>query len=57
MVFGAALVLMMIFRPQGLIPSRRRAKELTEPEPHGGLGALGAETGPVLTSSGGGGGD
>jgi branched-chain amino acid transport system permease protein len=57
MVFGAALVLMMIFRPQGLIPSRRRAKELTEPEPHGGLGALGAETGPVMSASGGGGGD
>ena len=28
MIFGAALVLMMIFRPQGLIPSRRRASEL-----------------------------
>ena len=26
--FGLALVLMMIFRPQGLIPSRRRAAEL-----------------------------
>ena len=29
LVFGAALVLIMIFRPQGLIPSRRRAAELT----------------------------
>jgi branched-chain amino acid transport system permease protein len=28
-VFGAALVLIMIFRPSGLIPSRRRAAELT----------------------------
>ncbi len=28
LVFGAALVLIMIFRPQGLIPSRRRAAEL-----------------------------
>jgi branched-chain amino acid transport system permease protein len=28
-VFGAALVLIMIFRPAGLIPSRRRAAELT----------------------------
>ncbi|MFY9589093.1 MAG: branched-chain amino acid ABC transporter permease [Actinomycetota bacterium] len=28
MIFGAALVLMMIFRPQGLIPSRRRSAEL-----------------------------
>ena len=29
-VFGAVLVLVMILRPQGLIPSRRRAAELTE---------------------------
>jgi branched-chain amino acid transport system permease protein len=28
LVFGAVLVVMMIFRPQGLIPSRRRAIEL-----------------------------
>ncbi|MGH2728311.1 MAG: branched-chain amino acid ABC transporter permease, partial [Actinomycetota bacterium] len=28
MIFGGALVLMMIFRPQGIIPSRRRAAEL-----------------------------
>jgi branched-chain amino acid transport system permease protein len=34
MVFGLALVLMMIFRPQGLIPSRRRAAELTDHAPH-----------------------
>jgi branched-chain amino acid transport system permease protein len=27
-VFGLALILMMIFRPQGLVPSRRRAAEL-----------------------------
>ena len=26
--FGALLVVMMIFRPQGMIPSRRRAREL-----------------------------
>ena len=45
LVFGAALVLVMIFRPQGLLPSRRRAKELLEPEPGGGMGALGGETG------------
>jgi branched-chain amino acid transport system permease protein len=30
LVFGAALVAIMIFRPQGLIPSRRRARELTQ---------------------------
>jgi branched-chain amino acid transport system permease protein len=29
LVFGAALVIIMIFRPQGLIPSRRRELELT----------------------------
>ena len=28
MIFGAALVIMMIFRPQGIIPSRRRSAEL-----------------------------
>jgi branched-chain amino acid transport system permease protein len=45
LIFGAALVLVMIFRPQGLLPSRRRAKEFLEPEPGGGMGALGGETG------------
>jgi len=34
LVFGAALVLIMVFRPQGLIPSRRRAAELTGHEIH-----------------------
>jgi branched-chain amino acid transport system permease protein len=29
LLFGAILVIMMIFRPQGLIPSKRRAIELT----------------------------
>jgi branched-chain amino acid transport system permease protein len=28
LVFGAALVIVMVLRPQGLIPSRRRAAEL-----------------------------
>jgi branched-chain amino acid transport system permease protein len=32
LVFGAALVIIMIFRPQGIIPSRRRARELTDHE-------------------------
>ncbi|MGH9126353.1 MAG: branched-chain amino acid ABC transporter permease [Acidimicrobiales bacterium] len=45
LVFGGALVLTMIFRPEGLLPSRRRAKELKEPTPGGGMGALGGETG------------
>lgn len=29
-LFGLALVVMMVFRPQGLLPSRRRAAELAE---------------------------
>jgi branched-chain amino acid transport system permease protein len=43
LIFGAALVAMMIFRPQGLLPSRRRAQELVETPGAGGMGALGAE--------------
>jgi branched-chain amino acid transport system permease protein len=31
MVFGLILVLMMIFRPQGILPARRRTRELAEP--------------------------
>jgi branched-chain amino acid transport system permease protein len=45
LVFGAALVLMMIIRPEGLIPSRRRRAELAEGT--GGLGTLGGEVGAV----------
>ncbi len=33
MLFGAILVLMMIFRPEGLIPSKRRKRELTSDAP------------------------
>jgi branched-chain amino acid transport system permease protein len=40
LVFGAALVLMMALRPQGLLPSRRRSAELAE---HGAGSAMGAE--------------
>jgi branched-chain amino acid transport system permease protein len=32
LLFGAALIAMMVFRPEGLIPSRRRKKELLETE-------------------------
>ena len=45
LVFGAALVLMMIIRPEGLIPSRRRRAELAEGT--GGMGTLGGEVGAV----------
>jgi branched-chain amino acid transport system permease protein len=34
LIFGVALILMMIFRPQGLIPSRRRKAELRKGAPH-----------------------
>jgi branched-chain amino acid transport system permease protein len=30
LVFGAALVIMMVFRPQGIVPNRRRAAELED---------------------------
>ena len=30
MVFGLILVLMMIFRPQGILPAKRRARELED---------------------------
>jgi branched-chain amino acid transport system permease protein len=29
-IFGFLLVIMMVLRPQGMIPERRRARELTE---------------------------
>ena len=37
LLFGGALVLMMIYRPQGLLPSRQRAAELAEAGAGGGL--------------------
>ena len=48
LLFGLALVLMMIFRPQGLVPNRQRAAELTEdevvgPEPEARAAELEAE--------------
>lgn len=43
LMFGAVLVLLMIFRPEGLLPSRRRKAELAEGT--GGMGSLGAEVG------------
>ncbi|MCU1462615.1 MAG: transporter, ATP-binding protein [Acidimicrobiales bacterium] len=44
LLFGLALVLMPIFRPQGLVPSRRRAAELAEAGHGGELGGVTAET-------------
>ena len=39
LVFGVALVVVMIVRPQGLIPSRRRRAEMVEGAGGGGMGA------------------
>ena len=44
LLFGAALVLMMIFRPQGLLPSRQRALELAEASEGKGLGGVAEPT-------------
>jgi len=49
MAFGGALVLMMIFRPEGLLPSRRRRAELAEGT--GGMGTLGAEVGAPIAEA------
>ncbi|HEX9969693.1 MAG TPA: ATP-binding cassette domain-containing protein [Acidimicrobiales bacterium] len=40
LLFGGALVVMMIFRPQGLLPSRQRAAELAEAGETARLGAV-----------------
>jgi branched-chain amino acid transport system permease protein len=37
LIFGVALVVMMIFRPQGLLPSRRRQAEMADRGAGGGL--------------------
>lgn len=37
LIFGVLVVVMMIFRPQGLLPSRRRAAELSEAGPTAGI--------------------
>ncbi|MBX6765592.1 MAG: branched-chain amino acid ABC transporter permease [Actinomadura rubrobrunea] len=51
LLFGAALVVMMVFRPEGLWPSRRRKAELEEGT--GGMGSMGAEVaGPVTAGAG-----
>ena len=39
LIFGVALVVMMIFRPQGLLPSRRRQAEMADQGAGGGLNA------------------
>ena len=46
LIFGALLVVMMIFRPQGVFPSRRRAREI-------GLAGIGAGGADALAAPGG----
>jgi branched-chain amino acid transport system permease protein len=43
--FGALLVIMMIYRPQGILPSRRRARELGLAE--AGMGTADAMSAPT----------
>jgi branched-chain amino acid transport system permease protein len=50
LVFGAALVLMMALRPEGLLPSRRRKAELAEGT--GGMGSMGAEVATPTSAPG-----
>ncbi|MEA2931569.1 MAG: branched-chain amino acid transport system permease protein, partial [Actinomycetota bacterium] len=51
LLFGLALVVMMIFRPQGLVPSRQRAAELAEATPESGMGGAVEGPGVVETES------
>ncbi|MDQ1723547.1 MAG: branched-chain amino acid transport system permease protein [Frankiaceae bacterium] len=44
LIFGALLVVLMIYRPQGLLPSRRRRAELVEGG-GGGMGRMGGDVG------------
>jgi branched-chain amino acid transport system permease protein len=39
LAFGATLVIMMIFRPEGLLPSRRRRSEMSDVGGGGGMNA------------------
>jgi branched-chain amino acid transport system permease protein len=53
LLFGAALILLMRFRPEGLVPSRRRQRELRSEAPEGlpGIpGATGAPPGSPVAS-------
>jgi branched-chain amino acid transport system permease protein len=51
-LFGLSLVLMMIFRPQGLLPTRQRAAELAEATGDRGMGAVAASTHAVEVADG-----
>jgi branched-chain amino acid transport system permease protein len=47
LIFGVAMVVMMNFRPEGLLPSRRRAAELHEPRPEDELDFIESEVSEV----------
>jgi len=49
LLFGAALILMMRFRPEGIVPSRRRQREFREDE--GGADATGAPPGTAMAEA------
>jgi branched-chain amino acid transport system permease protein len=50
LLFGLALVLVMVFRPQGLLPSRRRAAELQDGAGAEGMGAVVVEAPPAAAA-------
>jgi branched-chain amino acid transport system permease protein len=50
LLFGIALILMMRLRPEGIVPSRRRQRELREEAPEGIRGATGAPPGAPVAS-------
>ena len=49
LLFGAALILMMRFRPEGIVPSRRRQREFRDEE--GGADATGAPPGSAMAGA------
>ncbi len=49
LIFGAALILMMRFRPEGIVPSRRRQREFRDEE--GGADATGAPPGSAMAGA------
>ncbi len=49
LLFGVALILMMRFRPEGMIPSRRRQREFRDEE--GGADATGAPPGTAMAGT------
>jgi branched-chain amino acid transport system permease protein len=54
LVYGAALILVMVLRPQGLVPNVRRSRELQEDEAAQDQW-LKSEEAPAVTVGGGGG--